>query len=151
MLTKWVGQAWRELHANQSELICQTSRKLSLSLAVNGSEDAELSIRDLPGMVVGDWRMASDQVVDEQAVEDPVEIDEATTETSVNPGDNLALEAEYILEGDDKEEKDKEVDGNTGVQDGEQDGVQNESGSDLEDDLEGNSKEDDGETSKATG
>lgn len=54
MLTKWVGQAWKELHAEKRELICQTFRKLGLSLAVDGSEDAEISIQDLPGMEVGD-------------------------------------------------------------------------------------------------
>lgn len=57
MLTKGVGQAWRELHANQSDLICQTFRKLGFSLAVDGSEDAELSKRDLLGIVVGDSRL----------------------------------------------------------------------------------------------
>lgn len=40
MLTKWVGQAWRELHAEKSDLICQKFRKLGLSLAVDGSKDA---------------------------------------------------------------------------------------------------------------
>lgn len=54
MLTKWVGQAWQELHIEKNELICQTFRKLGLSLAVDGSEDRELSIKDLPGIVVGD-------------------------------------------------------------------------------------------------
>ena len=67
-------------------------------MAVDGSEDGELSIRDLPGMVVGDWRLLGDQMTDVQAVEDPVEIDKATTAPD-NPGDR-ALEAKYVLEDD---------------------------------------------------
>lgn len=64
-------------------------------MAVDGSEDAELSISDLPGILVGDWRLASDQV-DVQEVEDPVEIDEASNEASVTPGDK-PFDAEYVL------------------------------------------------------
>ena len=68
-----------------SELIRQTFRKLGLSLAVDGSEDAELSIRDLLGIVVGDWRLADGQV-NEQQVDNPVKIDELPE--SINPRDN---------------------------------------------------------------
>ena len=93
MLTKWVGQAWRELHAEKSDLIRSTFRKLGLSLAVDGSEDVELSIKDLPGMEVGDWRLTTDQV-NEQLVENPVEIDEAI---QTNPFENSLVDAEYVL------------------------------------------------------
>lgn len=59
----------------------------------------------IPGNVVGDWRLASDQM-GAQEVEDPAEIDEAFNETSVNPGDK-AFDAEYVLGngnvGDDNE------------------------------------------------
>lgn len=74
MLTHWIGQAWREFHQNSSHIIRQTFRKLGLSLAVDGSEDAELSIKDLPNIEVGDWRLTGT----EAEPEDPVEIDEAT-------------------------------------------------------------------------
>lgn len=119
MLTKWVGQAWRELHAEKGELIRQTFRKLGLSLAVDGSEDAEISIRDLPGMEVGDWRLPSDQI-DEQQVDDPDEIDEATVNAGNEASDKF-VEVEYGL----NDEK--------GVENGEQDEERN-SDSELEDD-----------------
>ena len=65
---------------------------MSLSLAVDGLEDAELSIRDLPGIVVyvGDWRLADGQV-NEQQVDDPAEIDELSE--SSNPGINLLMQS----------------------------------------------------------
>ena len=94
MLTKWVGQAWRELNINNSELIRQTFCKLGLSLVVDGSEDEELSIRDLLGIVVGDWRPANGEI-NEQEVEDPVEMDESTIDT----GDSgtSGIDTEYVL------------------------------------------------------
>ena len=49
----------------------------------------------IPGIVVGDWRLASDQM-DAQEVEDPAEIDEAFNEASVNPSDK-AFDAKYVL------------------------------------------------------
>lgn len=47
MVTKWVGQAWRELHAEQSHLIIKAFRKVGLSLAVDGFEDSELYVKDI--------------------------------------------------------------------------------------------------------
>lgn len=41
ILTKWVDQTWRELHAEQSGLIRRPFRKLGISLAVHGSEDKD--------------------------------------------------------------------------------------------------------------
>ena len=47
MVTHWVGQAWRELDAEQSHLIVKAFRKAGLSLAVDGFEDAELHVKDI--------------------------------------------------------------------------------------------------------
>ena len=71
-------------------MIRQTFRKLGLSLALDGSEDAELLIRDLPGIVVGDWRLA-DGRVNEQQVDDPVEVPESS-----NLGINLLMQSMCI-------------------------------------------------------
>lgn len=57
MLTKWVGH---KFHAEQRELIRHTFRRLGLSLAVDYSEDAELSIKDLSSRVV---RIRNSQMV----------------------------------------------------------------------------------------
>ena len=52
MLTHWVGQAWREMHQQNTDLIRQTLRNVGLSLAVDGSEDHELKIKDIPNQEV---------------------------------------------------------------------------------------------------
>ena len=70
-------------------------------------------------------------------MEDPVEIDEASNEASVNPGDK-PFDAEYVL-GDSNEVRDDSEAQNE---------VQNESNSDSEDDLEDEDSE--GENSEAT-
>ena len=76
MLTKWVGQAWEDTHKTHGHVIRRTFRQLGLSLAVDGSEDQELSIRDLPGMEIGDWEddvLLLDLDKEEAAVDDDAE------------------------------------------------------------------------------
>ena len=56
LLTQWVGQTWKEFHKKTPELIRQTFRKLRMSLAVDESENDELSIKYIPNVKVNDWR-----------------------------------------------------------------------------------------------
>ena len=64
---------------------------------MNGSKDVELFIRDLSGIVVGDWKLVGNQV-NEQQVEDPIEMNKNIVEVSeVN---NLDANAEYVFDGD---------------------------------------------------
>ena len=65
MVTHWVGQAWRELHAEQSHLIIKAFRKVGLSLAVDGSEDVELHVKDIPDIQVGNWTREEEILLDE--------------------------------------------------------------------------------------
>ena len=74
MLTHWVGQAWRDIHRENASLIRQTFRKLGLSLAIDGSEDNELSIKDIPDVKVGEWRLSAGQE-DIQEVGEPDTVD----------------------------------------------------------------------------
>lgn len=53
-----MAQAWKEAHETHSESIQKSFRQVGLSLAVDGSEDEELKIRDLPALQVGDWKAA---------------------------------------------------------------------------------------------
>ena len=126
MLTKWVSQAWKKLYANQSKLIRQTFCKLSLLLAVYGAKNVELSIKDLPGIMVGDWKLASSQV-NEQQVEDPIEIDESTVE--VDEVSNLSADTEYVFDNDNGAGNEKQAgdkNSNSELEDN------NQGGSDLE-------------------
>ena len=99
-----MGQPWRDLHAEQASLIRQTFRKLGLSLAVDGSEDEELSIKDIPNIQVGHWRQPV-------GMEDIQEVDESElnvdgVQREVRTEEVVYDEMEYIMEGDLKDEMD---------------------------------------------
>ena len=51
MITKWVAEAWREVSSDQKFMI-DTFRKTGLSLAIDGSEDSEMSFADVGEIVV---------------------------------------------------------------------------------------------------
>ena len=99
MLTKWVGQAWTELHKDHGELIRQTFRRVGLSLAVDGSEDREIKVKDIPDIEVGDWHLnlpASMQedvynALDPDGTDDVIDSSVSTTSTT---------QPLYVLEGE---------------------------------------------------
>ena len=90
-----MGQAWRDIHRENASLIRQTFRKLGLSLAIDGSEDNELSIKDIPDVKVGEWRLSAGQE-DIQEVEEPDTVDNIQ-----KAGDEVQIEDrnEFVLEG----------------------------------------------------
>ena len=96
MLTKWVGQAWREMHMEHSSLICQIFRKLGLFLAVDGSEDDELSVKDIPGITVGDWKLSTGQE-DIQEVEEPDTTDNSEEVQKDDETEGVIEVREYFL------------------------------------------------------
>ena len=91
-------------------MIRQTYRNLGLSLTVDGSENAELKIRDIPNIEVGDWRLIQEKV----EPDDSTGIDEPTGEMmggqSINADANETVdtgEVEYdLMEEDDHSEND---------------------------------------------
>ena len=67
LLTQWVGKAWKKYHEDNQEVIKQTFRDVGLTLAIDGSEDKQLKIRDLPDLVVGDWQRLDEKNDDSEA------------------------------------------------------------------------------------
>jgi hypothetical protein len=55
LLTKWVAAAWKRLHVEYKQVIINTFWNVGLSLNPNGSEDYEIKIKDLDGIMVGDY------------------------------------------------------------------------------------------------
>ena len=56
LLTKWVGQAWDDMHTDDSDIIRQAFVQVGLGLPVDRSRDSEIKIKDFPGIEVGNWR-----------------------------------------------------------------------------------------------
>ena len=56
LLTKWVGQAWEDMHTEDSDMIRQAFQQVGLGLPIDGSRDHEIKIKDFPDVQVGNWR-----------------------------------------------------------------------------------------------
>ena len=56
LLTKWVGQAWEDMHAEDGDMIRQAFIQVGLGLPIDGSRDHEIKIKDFPDVQVGNWR-----------------------------------------------------------------------------------------------
>ena len=50
LLTKWVGQAWEDIHVHDSDMIRQAFVQVGLGLPIDGSRDHEIKIKDFPGV-----------------------------------------------------------------------------------------------------
>lgn len=87
-----MGQAWREFHKKNLDLIRQTFQKLRLSLAVDGSENNELSIKDIPHVKIGDWHRYEEE--DEVTSVNSIDMEDATGE--INQQTNISEENEAI-------------------------------------------------------
>ena len=98
MLTQWVGQAWKEFHEESSDVIRRAFRKLGLSLAIDGSEDDELHVEDLPGIEVGNWRRNNEEEI-ETAERIDERADEGTNDETnkVVTDENIRGGYEYVL------------------------------------------------------
>jgi hypothetical protein len=57
-MTHWVYKAFERVHLEHKDAIISCFKNVGLSLAVDGSEDHLLKIRDLPDITVGDWQRA---------------------------------------------------------------------------------------------
>jgi hypothetical protein len=55
LLIKWVGQAWEDMHAKDSDMIRQAFVQVGLGLPIDGSRDHEIKIKDFPDVQVGNW------------------------------------------------------------------------------------------------
>jgi hypothetical protein len=56
LMTWIVGEAWDWLHREKSQLIIKAFRQVGITLPVDGSIDAELKIKGLKDLEIGDWR-----------------------------------------------------------------------------------------------
>jgi hypothetical protein len=55
LLTKWVAQAWKELHEKYKKTIIKIFQRVGLSLNPDGSEDYKIKIKDLDSIKVRDF------------------------------------------------------------------------------------------------
>jgi len=73
LVTHWVAKAWNILHTDHKDTIINTFKNVGISLNPDGSEDHLLSIRDLPNITIGEWRLPQEPDDDTIIVEAPQE------------------------------------------------------------------------------
>src|SRR5712671_4536918 len=56
LLTKWVGQAWDDIHAEDGDMIRRAFKQVGLGLPIDGSHDHEIKIKDFLEVEVGNWK-----------------------------------------------------------------------------------------------
>jgi hypothetical protein len=78
---------------------------VGLSLNPDGSEDAELKIKDLPGIQVGDWRLPTSsatnlETIPEDEIEESIEVEDDgylyTAEEVANGINNLEFDEDIV-------------------------------------------------------
>ena len=52
-VTKWVGQAWEDMHTKDNDMIRQACRHVGQGLPVDGSQDYEIKIKEFLEVQVG--------------------------------------------------------------------------------------------------
>ena len=55
LLTYWVVTAQKRLHLEHQDTIAQNFQDLGMTLNTNGSNDAELKVKGIPNIVIGDY------------------------------------------------------------------------------------------------
>jgi hypothetical protein len=56
LLTHWVAKAWKRLHLEYKDTIVKTFWSLRIALNPNGSKDAELKVKGIPDIAVGNYQ-----------------------------------------------------------------------------------------------
>jgi len=114
LMTHWVAQAFERVHMEHKEAIIACFKNVGLSLAVDGSEDHLLKVRDCPNLTVGDWQKAPEGTAENPAVID--EDGESTIEVDSNE-DGLLYTAKEVAEGITiKQEDENDVTTDSGVE-----------------------------------
>ena len=82
-MTHQVTQAFKRVHVEHKDAIVACFKNVRLSLAVDGSKDHMLKVRDCPNLTVGDQQKAPKGTAENLAIidkdgEDTIEVDDNT-------------------------------------------------------------------------
>jgi hypothetical protein len=101
LLTKWVGQAWEDMHAEDGDMIRQAFVQVGLGLPIDGSRDHEIKIKDFPNVQVGNWRdwqpREAREGEDIQSNLTPEEVEALASSMLVDDDDDIVDSGETII------------------------------------------------------
>ena len=104
LITHWVTQAFERVYVEHKDAIIACFKNVGLLLAMDGSEDYMLKVRDCLNLTVGDWQKAPKGTVENPAIidedrEDIIKVDDNTI--------GLLYTAQEVAEGIKIKEEDK--------------------------------------------
>ena len=82
-------------------MIRQTFRKLGLFLVIDGFEDHEIKVKDIPNLQIGDWHLDLPVSKQENIY---TALDSNETEAVIDAPINTTNQSEYILDGEEDAE-----------------------------------------------
>jgi hypothetical protein len=139
LLTHWVAQAFERVHLEHKDAIIACFKSVGLSLAVDGTEDHLLKVRDCLDLTIGDWKQVVDGTDENPAIidddiEDTIEVD--------NEEEGLLYTAQEAVEGIIiKEEREEDITTDLGADS--EDRFDSDSDSNFDEDINGDGDIDD--------
>jgi hypothetical protein len=99
LLTKWVGQAWEDIHTEDSDMIRQAFVQVRLGLPIDGSRDHEIKIKDFPDVQVGNWKDWQPRKEEEELQSNltPEEVEILASRMPVDDSDDIINSEETII------------------------------------------------------
>jgi len=103
-MTHWVAKAFKRVHLEHKDTIIACFKSVGLSLAVDGSEDHLLNVRDCPNLTISDWQQAP-----EGSATAPILVDDNTMDIIEveDNNDGLLYTAQEVTKGITIKEEDK--------------------------------------------
>jgi hypothetical protein len=103
-LTKWVAQAWEDIHKEDGDMIRRAFKQVGLGLPIDGSRDHEIKIKDFLEVEVGnwkDWKPTKAQKGDVEDLQSNLTPEEVEKLASVIPIDDDDGMEDMEVDGDD--------------------------------------------------
>jgi hypothetical protein len=103
-MTHWVAKAFKRVYLEHKDAIIACFKSVGLSLAVDGSEDHLLNVRDCLNLTIGDWQQAP-----EESATAPILVDDNTMDMIEveDNNDGLLYTAQEVTKGITIKEEDK--------------------------------------------
>jgi hypothetical protein len=102
LLTKWVGQAWDDMHTEDGDMIRQAFRQVGLGLPIDGSQDHEIKIKDFPEVQVGNWKdwqpIKGHDSTELQSNLTAEEVEKLASEIPIDDNDLIDMEETIVVE-----------------------------------------------------
>lgn len=133
LITHWVTQAFKRVYIEHKDAIIASFKNVGLSLAIDGSEDHLLKVRDCPNLTIGDQQKAPEGTAENPAV---INKDGESTIKVDSNENSLLYTTKEVVEGITiKQEDENNIATDSGVKSDKRFDLDKEDKSDFDDDI----------------